>query len=342
MASRKRTEQIQCRRLSLAGGRLLHSAGDFRSPADGCCTVQEAFARRRAVAAQCRRLSLAGGRLLHSAEGFRSSADGSFVQKAFKKRRKLYKITNNEKTFYIMKINKINVGKLRNEAHYQFFTAVIALTVKFPLIVEKLGDLFGLLQRLFAKEDEVVDYIAKSDYSAKIAAADERLDNAVVGFSETVRGALYHFRPEVADAALSLKNLMKTYGNIIRKSYDEELAAVTNLLQELEGAYAEKVSLISGSSEWIAEIKAASENETVLLALRNTEKANKPQERMVNVRDEVNSVYRDIVAKIEALTLVEGDTAYASFVNELNALIERFNKIRSRKAEKDSESNVEP
>jgi hypothetical protein len=239
-----------------------------------------------------------------------------------------------------MKINKINVGKLRNEAHYQFFVAVIALIIKFPLIAEKLGDLFVLLQRLFAKEDEVVDYIAKSDYSAKIADADERLDNAVIGFSETVRGALYHFRPEVADAALSLKNLMKTFGNIIRKSYDEELAAVTNLLQELVGAYADKVNLISGLPEWITEIRAASENVATLLALRNTEQAAKPQERMVNVRREVDLVYRDIAAKVEALALVEGDTAYLPFVNELNALIERFSKIRSRNTGKDNEDNV--
>jgi hypothetical protein len=205
------------------------------------------------------------------------------------------------------------------------------------LIIGKLGDLFGLLQGLFAKEDEVVDYIRKSDYSAKIAAADERLDSAVVGFSETVRGALYHFRQEVADAALSLKNLMKTYGNIIRKNYDEELAAVTNLLQDLEGAYAEKVGRINGLSEWITEIKSANENMSALLALRNTEKAGKSQERMVNVRREINSVYRGVVAKVEALALVEGETEYTPFIRELNELVDRFNKIRSRKTAKEDD-----
>jgi hypothetical protein len=62
---------------------------------------------------------------------------------------------------------------------------------------------------------------------------------------------------------------------------------------------------------------------------------------MVNVRREVDSVYRDIVAKIEALTLVEGDTAYAPLINELNALVERFNKIRSHKAGNSSGKDVE-
>lgn len=229
--------------------------------------------------------------------------------------------------------------RLRNEAHYQFIFSVIALVLKYPLIAEKLGSLFDLLQQLFKKEDEVVDYIRKSDYSAKIADADHRLDSAVTGFGETVRGALHHFNPEVVDAAQSLKNLLKTYGHIPTKSYDEELAAVANLLQELEGAYKAKVDLISGLFEWITEIRSASESVTTLLALRNAEEASKPQERMANIRRETDPVYRDIVVRIEALSLVEGDDAYAPFVNELNALAERFSRLRAHKTGKNGEAN---
>jgi hypothetical protein len=236
-----------------------------------------------------------------------------------------------------MKISRIYLEELRNEAHYQFLVALITIIVGFPAIAGKLGELFGLLQRLFAKEDEVVDFIRKSDYSAKIADADQRLDKAVVGFSRTVRGALYHFRPEVAEAAKSLKNLLSVYGNLIRKNYDEEVAAVTNLLQDLDGIYAEKVALIGNLSEWITEIRESCNSVMLLLELRNTEKAAKPQERMVTVRREIDSVYREIVAKVEALAIVEGETAYAPFIKELNELVDRFNKIRSHKTRKDDE-----
>ncbi|MDR2682842.1 MAG: DUF6261 family protein [Dysgonamonadaceae bacterium] len=237
-----------------------------------------------------------------------------------------------------MKITKIYLGRLRNEAHYQFIAALIALVVRFPLIGEKLGDWFARLQNLFAREDEAVDYIRKSDYSAKIAEADRRLDNAITGFGETVRGALHHFSQDVVDAAQSLKNLIKTYGNIARKNYDEELAAVTNLLQDLDGTYAEKVNRIGNLPEWVTEIKAANEALTTFLALRNTEKANKTQERIVNIRREIDPVYRDIVARIEALTLVEGDAAYAPFIQELNGLVDRFNQIRPHKAAEKNEN----
>jgi hypothetical protein len=51
----------------------------------------------------------------------------------------------------------------------------------------------------------------------------------------------------------------------------------------------------------------------------------------------LDNPYRDVVAKIEALTLVEGETEYVSFIKELNELVDRFNKIRSRKTKKDAE-----
>ncbi|MDR2680909.1 MAG: DUF6261 family protein, partial [Tannerella sp.] len=173
----------------------------------------------------------------------------------------------------------------------------------------------------------------------KISAADSRLDGIVTGFGEIIRGALHHFNPHVADAALSLQNLFKTYGNIARKNYDEELAAVTNLLQDLEGAYADRVMLITGLSEWVKELGTASRELADLLALRNTETAEKPQVRMVNVRREIDPVYRNFVARIEALSLIEGESDYIAFINELNALVERFNHIRPHQRPADGENS---
>jgi hypothetical protein len=233
-----------------------------------------------------------------------------------------------------MKILVLYLSRLRNEAHYQFFAALIALIHANPIIKEKVLAWFEKLVEIFNREDEVVDFIRKSDYTTKIVEADNRLNKAVVGFSETILGATHHFNPGVADAALSLKNLLKTFGKIIHKNYDEELAAITNLLQELDGAYMEKVELISGLSEWVEEIRGAGNNLNALLVLRNAEKAAKPQERMNDIRKEIDPAYRELVKRIEAFSLVEGELEYASFINELNALIERFNHIRPHKTAK--------
>jgi hypothetical protein len=243
-----------------------------------------------------------------------------------------------------MKTIKINFRHLRNEAHFRFFSAFIALFVEFPFVGEKVSALLERLRVLFAREDDVVDLIRKSDYTAKIAAADQRLDKAVVGFGDTIRGAIRHFNDNVADAAISLNNLLRGFGTIISKTYNEEIAAVTNLLQELETPkYASSVALISGLDGWITEIRAACNECITLLDARTSETANRPNERMVNIRREIEPVYFDVIARIEALILVEGETEYSDFVNKLNALIDEFNKLRpgKRSGKKTDDEKIE-
>jgi hypothetical protein len=47
----------------------------------------------------------------------------------------------------------------------------------------------------------------------------------------------------------------------------------------------------------------------------------------IEVRRECEAVYRQIVERIEALILLNGEALYADFVNELNNLIRRNNNI---------------
>jgi hypothetical protein len=240
-----------------------------------------------------------------------------------------------------MKILKIYLTLLRNEVHYQFFESLIAILSKFPYVKDKIAAQFRRLSELFAKEDEVIDLMRKSDYTAKIAAADHRLDRVVQSFGGVVRTALNHFNPAVADAAQSLLNLFKSFGRIPSKSYREEIAAVTNLLQELRGGYAAKVALVDGLNGWIAEMDAAKAELTTLLDSRTSEKAARPQERMLNVRREIDAVYLDLITRIEAFMLFEGESEYAAFVRELNTLIDEVKKIRPhhrKKKEAEGES----
>jgi hypothetical protein len=233
-----------------------------------------------------------------------------------------------------MKIIRIYLERLRNDAHFEFFSIWIVLVNKYPFIKGKIEELFDAFLALFDKEDEVVNFNRSSDYSAKIQVADRRLDAALVGLNEFVRGAVHHFNATVAEAALSLKNLLKNYGYITRRNYDEKLAAVTNLLQDLDGPWHDKVLLISSLAEWIEAIRAAAAEETELIALRNAEIAARPQERMPEVRREVDISSRNIIARIEAFMTIEGEANYAAFVSELNAAVERFNRLRPHKKEK--------
>jgi hypothetical protein len=239
------------------------------------------------------------------------------------------------------KVIKIYLERLRNEAHFQFFAEFLILLNKFIFVKEKLETLVIILIELFAREDEVVDYIRKSDYSAKIVAADRRLNKALVGFNDIVRGATHHANQTIADAAISLYNLIKSYKNIMKKTYYEKIASVTNLLQDLDGSYKIKTGLISGLDDYIMEIALAKSILMTLLEERDSEKSGKPKERMIAVRREIDAAYREFITHLEAYRIVEGDANYDGFVRELNVLVERFNHLHPHKSDKkDDETDI--
>ncbi|MDR2563321.1 MAG: DUF6261 family protein [Prevotellaceae bacterium] len=238
-----------------------------------------------------------------------------------------------------MKITRIHLENLRNEAHCQYLAFFVALLVKFPAIIEKIGNLLELFNSKFLIEKQVLDFVRKSDYSEKIREADRNLDKFITGFVETIRGAIKHRSQAVSEAAVSLTNLMKTYKNITRKNYDEELASVNSLLKELTGEYSDRIAVITGLDEWVEDIRSSSEILAELLALRTAEKAAKPQDRMIGIRREVDPLYRKIIAKIDAFILIEGEENYIAFITDINALIDRYNKIRPYKSKQENSSD---
>jgi hypothetical protein len=52
---------------------------------------------------------------------------------------------------------------------------------------------------------------------------------------------------------------------------------------------------------------------------------------MKTAREEVDDAYRAITERIGALIIVNGEEAYAGFVNDLNERIERYNNAVSRR-----------
>jgi hypothetical protein len=209
------------------------------------------------------------------------------------------------------------------------------LLVRFPsvkaLLIAAVYENFLTLLQL---EGKLVDAARISDYTQKIAEADQRVDRDLVGLREAIMSATHHFDPDIADAAKSLYNRMKTFGSISKKSYEEETAAVNILLADLQGEYAQRVTAI-GADAWVTELAAAETAFEHLLALRNEESAGKPQARLKDVRKELDIVYYQLVERIDANAVIDESGALDEFINLLNAEITYFNDHTHRHAKKD-------
>jgi hypothetical protein len=234
-----------------------------------------------------------------------------------------------------MKILKIHFEYLRNEAHWQFLLLLRRLFDTHPAVAAIVAALLGRLYELIDIEGQLVDAVRSSAYTEQLAEADRRVDRDLVGINAAVESALHHFDSAMVEAARRLEVRLKSFrGEIEKKAYEEESAAVKILLADLNGTYASQVATLNLGA-WVTELAAAQADFERLFILRNEELAARPQQKLSDVRREIDALYRRAVEQIDAYGALNGDTVTAQFVSELNREVTYFNEHARRHAKTD-------
>ena len=226
-----------------------------------------------------------------------------------------------------MKIEKINLLHLRNDEHFQFHTEFRDLVTSLGAAALKIKPQFDAYLSLYDTEDEALKKIVKSEFTAKIHEADKARDDIWIGIEEMVAAAHRHFSPTVRDAAARLQIVLDTYGNVAKKSLDEETSAVYNILQDFQGKYAPDVTTI-GIAQWVAELKTRNDALEALVKERDSEEASKTHVVMKDARKAVDMAYKQICEIINVYMVLEGETAYGVFAKTLNEVIGRYKRKR--------------
>ncbi|MDR2908011.1 MAG: DUF6261 family protein, partial [Bacteroidales bacterium] len=196
-----------------------------------------------------------------------------------------------------------------------------------PALKKKYADYVLLGQQ----EDGSLKKITKSAISEPILDADKRRDMLFRGIVDTSLSAANHFNSEVVEASRKLKILFDTYGNLAAKPSNEETSAITNLLQELKGVYFGSAKLV-GVEEWIPQLEEANKAYDELMKDRYRETSTQDSNVLKQVRQQVDTAYREITELIEAMYLVQPDDVFANdMMVAFNPIIERFNNILAQR-----------
>jgi hypothetical protein len=228
-----------------------------------------------------------------------------------------------------MKIDIINTQRLSQALHLQFASETTSLIEKHSFLASKIAPQFVIFRANVEKEDLCYKVIRKSDLSEAKENADHARDAVIIGINEAVRTALRHFDPAVSEAAKRLKIVLDAYntpGALTSLPYDAETVSVANLLQEFDGKYLADVQA-TGLTPWVAELRARNDEFDRLAKAYNEQQAAKPPFRMKDARNETDEAYRNIMLVINALIVMEGETAYVPFVTELNELIKHYSNL---------------
>lgn len=247
-----------------------------------------------------------------------------------------------------MKCNRFKIELLRNQEWFQFYTDFKTAVSQFDSAILGIDALFANFLVLYNSADEVLEMIRKSATTEQIADADTNRDGTFRGLIDAIKSALNHFDPAKREAAKRLQIVVNTYGNLARKSYDEETASIYNFLQELNGDYAANITLLA-LNDWVVQLEADNKTFDTLMQNRYTEGSGKTNLRMQTIRLDTDRCYRDMLDRLDALMLINGDEVYAPFVNELNArslryeniLAQRKGRAAAKKNKADNESDTQ-
>jgi hypothetical protein len=250
-------------------------------------------------------------------------------------------MNNNSRT---EKIKNARLSRLTNNEHYQYQAMFIRLVNEFGAEILMIEPLFEIYIKLFEQEDNTINKIYKSSLTETIRDTDRARDEVLHGMIKTVKLALKHFNDDVKSAAKRLKIVFDTYGDIAKMSLNQETAAISNILQELSGAYKKDVET-TGIKDWVSELERKNIYIDKLITERFYEDASKTTLVMKQVRAQVDDAYHEITRHIEALYVINKTEVHRNFIQKLNVITEKYNNTLAqrigRKKLKNKKTNEE-
>jgi hypothetical protein len=236
-------------------------------------------------------------------------------------------------------IDNIILSKMHNNEHFQFMTEFRDLFEESDPVKAKILRELESFYTLYVQEDGCIKKVLKSETTLKRHQADRGRDNTFRGFADSVKSALNNSDPEVKDSAYRLDILLKSYGNLARKPYQEETAGIYNLLGDLKEKYAKDVKILN-LDKWVNELESNNIAFENLVKARFSELEQVTDLKAKDVRKNIDKVYLDIVEKIKAVILLENDPVYEAFARKLNTIISIYNLlIAQRKGRSDARKN---
>ena len=220
-------------------------------------------------------------------------------------------------------IQSIFLGNMNNAAHFLFVSNMAERAEKDSAVSEKCKAQVAALREAVTAEDENLKISAKSLVTDKIAAADRLRDQLYAGYKKAVAGYTNFPMESMAEAAKVLNQHIKDYKIDVQAQLDKETGLLVNFIQDLEGKYKPQVDALSLGA-FVEKLKAANEEVRELTSQRTDERSAKTAGALKAARNASDEAYRMLVMHVNAHALLEGEAAYAAFIDYANTEIDHF------------------
>ena len=243
------------------------------------------------------------------------------------------------------KINTLNVKQLRTEECFGYLKQVLAEIPNLPSekIPAAQTAAVNAFETAYDAFDTALKASATNPATASATDADVERDQSWRAANAYVKAMCNHPTADIAVTAVEAKSLFDKYGDPTSLAQTEESGVLHNLLQDLEALDSSKrVSL--NFDVWITDLKTKEDAFLTAAAQRTEADAARQVGIVKETRTAAEAAYRSLVDTVNALAMINGDAAYITFIDHVNAMIDRQKgilKARSTKAKKEDEEKPE-
>ena len=187
--------------------------------------------------------------------------------------------------------------------------------------------------------DNALKDSASTPSTALAAEADSARDNACRGANNYLKAMTAHPANDVRQTAIEAKTLFDKYGDPTTLPQTEESGVLHNLLQDLKAIDGSKLTAITFDT-WLANLESCETAFLAAVSQRTEEEAARQVGIVKETRQAADNAYRSLVELVNALTIVNDEAPYATFIDHVNAIIDRQKTVlktrqtKSRKEEK--------
>lgn len=187
--------------------------------------------------------------------------------------------------------------------------------------------------------DRAMKYIAKSDETVKITAADVERDNLIVTIQRQLSVFEFSKDENKRNAYLSLTNLFNVYKGLKNWNYEEESNGIDNLIVDMESEkYSESVELL-GMTGFKDELNVANDKFKSLFNGRTQEFASKESFDVKEMRKNIGIVYNDFCNYVLSMSKALNTEQYNQTLNVINVVRKYYaDRLASRPAGKKGET----
>jgi hypothetical protein len=232
------------------------------------------------------------------------------------------------------KLIKADLYEFPAAAFLQFFKRVLALLLAAGPFLRNMvtAARINALQDLVNRMTDVLRWSGLTVLTEQITEANHKLDHAFSEITARVKG-LVRFGDTLAitEAAKRVQAMLKHYGKVIGKLYDDETGTVDIVLENLNGPFAADVITL-GIGGLKDALQAAYDKLLALLREREAAEGTRPKDPLnendtfTKLKKETVGLFREIEEIINSGAALELSQEFGQFIDLLNPEIEHFNR----------------